>query len=101
MTKEVHIHIPEQPIAEICQRYGVVRLSLFGSVLRDDFSPTSDIDILVEFPENQTPSLFELGGLLMDLQALISRPIDLKTPAFLSDRFRDQVLREVRTVYAA
>jgi len=95
------LSIPEDRLAEICRRHGVRRLALFGSVLREDFSPQSDIDILVEFPEGETPSLLDLGGLLMELRGLLGREVDLKTPRFLSRHFRDRVVRESRTLYAA
>lgn len=91
----------EASIIDFCRRHGIARLSLFGSVLRDDFGPDSDIDVLVEFPEGQTPSLLELGGMLMELRRIFGREVDLKTPGFLSRHFRDQVVREARTLYAA
>lgn len=95
------LSISEDRLAEICRRHGVARLALFGSVLREDFSPESDVDVLVEFPPGGTPSLLELGGLLMELRDLLGREVDLKTPAFLSRHFRDRVVREARTLYAA
>ena len=95
------LSIPEGRLAELCRKHGVMRLALFGSVLREDFSPESDIDVLVEFPSGETPSLLELGGLLMELKELLGREVDLKTPAFLSPHFRDRVVREARTLYAA
>jgi predicted nucleotidyltransferase len=93
--------IPEDRINEFCRRHGVQRLSLFGSALRDDFGPNSDVDVLVEFPPGQSPSLLDLGGMLMELREILGRDVDLKTPGFLSRRFRDRVLREARTLYAA
>lgn len=88
-------------IDALCRRYKVARLSLFGSVLREDFSPASDIDVLAEFPPGATPSLLELGGMLMELQGILGRRVDLKTPGFISRAFRDEVVRESRTLYAA
>ncbi|MEZ6233518.1 MAG: nucleotidyltransferase family protein [Phycisphaerales bacterium] len=93
--------IPAEAIADFCRRHNIARLALFGSVLRDDFGPDSDIDVLVEFPEGQTPSLLDLGGMLMELRRIFGRDVDLKTPGFLSRHFRDQVVREARTLYAA
>ncbi len=95
------LDIPEDKIADFCRRHGVARLALFGSVLRDDFGPDSDVDILVEFPPGQTPSLLDLGGMLMELRRILGRSVDLKTPGFLSRYFREQVVRDARTVYAA
>ena len=95
------INIPDEALAELCQRYGVTRLSVFGSILRPDFGPASDVDILVEFPSGQTPSLLDLGGLLMELREMIGREVDLKTPGFLSPPIYQRVAREARTLYAA
>lgn len=88
-------------LADFCQRHGIARLSLFGSVLRDDFGPDSDVDVLVEFPPGQTPSLLDLGGVLMELRRMFGREVDLKTPGFLSRHFRDQVVREAKALCAA
>ncbi|HRQ71899.1 MAG TPA: nucleotidyltransferase family protein [Phycisphaerales bacterium] len=95
------LNIPDDSLAEVCRRHGVSRLALFGSVLRDDFGPESDVDVLVEFPPGQTPSLLDLGGLLMELRAIFGRDVDLKTPGFLSRYFRERVVSEARTIYAA
>lgn len=96
-----NVHIPEDQLTEFCKRHRVQRLSLFGSILREDFGPSSDIDVLVEFAPGQTPSLLDLGGMLMELREMLGREVDLKTPGFLSPRFRDHVVRESRTLYAA
>jgi hypothetical protein len=95
------IQFPEQPLAEFCRRHGVTRLSLFGSILRDDFRPDSDIDVLVEFAPGSSYSLLDLGGMLMELREMLGREVDLKTPSFLSPRFREQVTQEARVLYAA
>lgn len=95
------VTIPEDRIAVLCRRYKVARLSLFGSILREDFGPNSDIDFLVEFEPESRASLFELGGMLMELRALLGREIDLRTPMDLSQYFRNDVLNEARTHYAA
>lgn len=93
--------IAQDAIAKVCRRHGVARLAIFGSALRDDFSPASDVDVLVEFPAGTTPSVLELGGLLMELRSVLGREVDLKTPGFISPRFRDEVIREAHTLYAA
>lgn len=98
---EPHITIPAEQIAEFCRKHGVKRLSLFGSVVNGNFNANSDIDVLVEFPTGQTPSLLDLGGMLMELQHIFGREVDLKTPGFLSPHFRDKVVRDSRTLYAA
>jgi predicted nucleotidyltransferase len=84
-----------------CRRHHIRRLALFGSVLREDFGPNSDIDVLVEFEPGHTPGLAfirmerELSGLFG------GRPVDLVTPRFLNHRIRDRVLAEAQTQYAA
>ena len=95
-----NINFDTEKLAEFCRKHGIRRLSFFGSILRDDFRPDSDIDILVEF-SGATPSLLDLGGMQVEISALLGREIDLKTPGFLSRHFRDQVLREAKTAYAA
>jgi predicted nucleotidyltransferase len=90
-----------EALATFCQRHGVKRLALFGSVLRDDFGPDSDIDVLVEFLPGVRYSLLDLGGMYMELRDLFGREVDLKTPLDLSKYFRDDVVRTARTLYAA
>ena len=87
------IDLDHERIAEFCRRHGIIRLSLFGSVLREDFGPESDIDVLVEFPA-ATPSLLELGGMQQELSAVFGRTVDLKTWGFLSDSIRRRVATE-------
>lgn len=87
-------------IADFCRRHQVVRLSLFGSILRDDFRPDSDIDILVEFAD-ASPSLLELGGMQMELTQMLGRFVDLKTWGFMSQGVRAQVEKEREVQYAA
>lgn len=100
MSHGVSLAIPSDQLAALCRRFHVRRLSLFGSVLRDDFGPDSDIDILVEFEPGRTPGLgfFRLEA---DLSALLGRRLDLNTKASLSRHFRDRVLFEARDVYVA
>jgi len=88
-------------ITRFCERHRVKRLSVFGSILREDFGPESDVDILVEFLPGVAYSLFDLGGMLMELRELVGRAVDLKTSGFLSPQFRGQVIAEFRTLYAA
>ena len=99
--KHARIDIPHDRIGAFCRRHGVSRLSLFGSALREDFGPGSDVDILVEFPQGQTPSLLDLGGMLLELQEILGYEVDLKTPGFLSEHIRRRVQREAQTLYAA
>ena len=88
-------------IADFCQRHHIRRLSLFGSVLRDDFRPDSDVDVLVEFEPGATPGLFKYAGMEMELSEHFGRKVDLLTAGFLSPYFREQVLREARPIHVA
>ena len=88
-------------IAAFCRRHGVARLSLFGSILREDFGPDSDIDVLVEFLSETHVSLFELGGMLVELSEMFGRQVDLKTPGFIEERILRRVRREAEVQYAA
>ena len=95
------IHAPITEIADFCRRHAITRLSLFGSVLREDFSPSSDIDVLVEFLPGKAPGFIAFAGLLLELSKILGRTVDLKTPADLSGYFREEVLREARLLHAA
>ena len=90
-----------QKIADFCRRHGISRLSLFGSILRDDFRPDSDVDVLVEFPPTARVSLFDLGGMLVELSEMLGRQVDLKTPGFIDDRILAQVRRHEKVLHAA
>lgn len=94
------IDIPKDQIAAFCRKHKIRRLSLFGSILRDDFGPDSDIDVLVEFEPGATPG-FAFFGIQEELAQMLGRKVDLNTPGFLSDYFRDEVLREAEVQYVA
>lgn len=99
---ELHgVHFPEQAIAAFCARHGVRRLSLFGSILRPDFTPESDVDMLVEFDPGKTPGMIGFGAMILERQQLIGRAVDLRTPNDLSPYFRPAVLKEARPLHAA
>ena len=98
---EVRISIPKDKIADFCKQNQVRRLSLFGSILREDFGPDSDIDILVEFEPGTRMGLIRLSGLEIELGKIIGRKVDLNTPGFLSKHFRDQILAEADVQYDA
>jgi hypothetical protein len=96
-----HIVVPRDEIAEFCQRNHIRRLHLFGSALRDDFRPDSDVDVLVEFEPGHVPGFFRLFDMEMELSALFSgRKVDLRTPQDLSRYFRDEVLATAELHYA-
>ena len=98
---EARISIPKDRIAEFCVRNRVRRLSLFGSVLREDFGPDSDVDILVEFEPGTRVGLIRLSGLEIELGNIVGRKVDLNTPGFLSKYYRDQILTEADVQYDA
>lgn len=93
------IEIPKAEIEAFSRRHRIRRLSLFGSVLRDDFTPESDVDVLVEFEPGTRVGLIGFAGMEIELSHLLKRKVDLNTPGFLSPYFRDEVLREAEAVY--
>jgi predicted nucleotidyltransferase len=89
-------------LAAYCQAHGIRRLAIFGSALRDDFGPESDVDVLVEFEPDRIPTLFDIAGMEQELSALFGgRKVDLRTPGDLSRYFRRQVMEEAEVQYAA
>lgn len=81
-----------EAILQLAARYGASNVRVFGSVARGDFSESSDIDFLVDLEPGR--SLFDLGGLLMDLQDLLGRNVDVGTTKMLKEAIREQVLKE-------
>ncbi len=92
--------LPHDRIAEFCRRNGIRRLAVFGSALRDDFTPQSDLDVLVELEPHARTGLafFRMQNELSDL---LRRTVDLNTPDCLSRYFRDEVLAEAKNLYVA
>jgi uncharacterized protein len=96
-----HISIDRETLAEFCRKHYIKRLAIFGSALRDDFRPDSDVDVLVEFQAGHVPGLDfvtierELSGLLQ------GRRVDMVTPKFLSPRLRGQILASAEPLYVA
>ncbi len=93
-----NVILPEDKIAEFCRRHHIRKLSLFGSVLRDDFRPDSDIDVLVDF-EPGTKVGLNFFGMELELSEILGRKVDLHTAGFLSPYFRDEVLTEAEVQY--
>ncbi|HEY8751729.1 MAG TPA: nucleotidyltransferase family protein [Tepidisphaeraceae bacterium] len=91
------IEIPREGVAAFCRRHHIRRFALFGSILREDFRPDSDIDVLVEFEEGHIPG-FAFFELERELSELLGRRVDLNTPGFLSPHFRDQMQVEEQHV---
>ena len=95
------INVPEAEIADFWSRNGIRRLALFGSVLTDRFSDSSDIDILVEFRPKERVGFFRLAEMEAELSRILGgRKVDLRTPMDLSRRFRNDVLGTAVPVYA-
>lgn len=100
--KVKNIDVPIEKIANLCQNWHIYKLSLFGSFLRDDFTPESDIDILVEFEPGFTPGFFKLYQIEEELSNLFDHHrIDLVTSKFLNHRIRDRILAEAEVCYVA
>lgn len=97
MIVELPIVIDEQKLT-FCRDRGIKRLSVFGSVLREDFTPLSDLDVLVEFLPGRTPGL-AFFGYADQLAKLIGRKVDLNTPGFLNKHFRNDILNHAITLY--
>jgi len=93
------IAIPQAEISDFCQRHHIRKLSLFSSVLRDDFSADSDIDVLVEFEDEHIPNFLRFVEMQTELQGLLGRDVDLHTPQSLSKYFRRKVLNQAQVVY--
>ena len=92
------VEIPKERIAEFCRRYRIRRLALFGSILRDDFRPESDVDVLVEF-EPGTKVGLRFFAIERELSELLGRKVDLNTPGFLGKYYREEVLKEAEVQY--
>jgi len=98
----LQIELPDrQKISEFCIRHHIQKLSIFGSALREDFGPESDIDILVEFEEGSVPGLLALVKMEEELSRLFGRTVDIRTPGDLSRYFRNEVLERAEVQYVA
>lgn len=96
------LDIPNEKIAEFCRRWQITEFALFGSVLRDDFRPESDIDVLVTFAPDSAWSLFDLADMQEQLKAILGREVDMVERAGLRNPFRRrEILRTLKIVYAA
>ena len=97
------IAVDRERIAEFCRRHHIRRLSFFGSVLRDDFGPDSDVDVLVEFEPGQEPGLIRLAGMEFELADILGteREVELRTPEDLSQYFVKDVVAQAELLYAA
>ncbi|MCY3768998.1 MAG: nucleotidyltransferase family protein [Gammaproteobacteria bacterium] len=94
------VFIPKTELSEFCQAHGVARFAIFGSALREDFSPASDIDVLVEFIPGRTPGLLGMADMEIQLSALFGgRKVDIQTPEDLSRYFRQEIIESAEVQY--
>jgi len=99
--KRKNIVVSKGRIADFCRRHHIRKLALFGSVLRDDFRPDSDVDVLVEFEVGHVPGFFRLFDMEEELSSIFGgRKVDLRTPQDLSRYFRDEVIAQAEVHYA-
>ncbi len=101
MAYRIEQHISKNKLAEFCRKHHIRKLSLFGSALRGDLRPKSDIDLLVEFDPGHVPGLITLSGMEIELTEMFGRKVDLRTPQELSRYFRDQVVNAAEVQYDA
>jgi hypothetical protein len=94
------IEVPREEIAAFCRRHHICKLAFFGSVLRNDFTPESDVDVLVEFEPGHTPGL-AFFAMQRELSEMLGRKADLNTAQDLSPYFRQEVLDEAEILYVA
>lgn len=95
------MEISDEQLKQFCKRHHIQKLSLFGSILREDFSPASDVDVLVEFEAGHVPGFFALAGMETELSGILGRKVDLNTPGFFSGPLRKRVLAQAEVQYAA
>jgi uncharacterized protein len=97
-VRERNIRLPVEQLAVFCRRNPIARLSLFGSALREDFSDKSDVDLLVELLPPGV-GLIKFLGMQYELEDMIGRKVDLRTPNEFRERIRERILREAETLY--
>jgi len=99
MNQTVHIHVLPEQVAEFCQRHHIRKLALFGSVLRSDFRPDSDIDVLVEYEPSARITYLDMANQEMELSRPFGRRVDLREPEELSHYFRQKVVDSAEVIY--
>ncbi len=92
--------VPQKELEQFCKKYHIKSLSFFGSVLRKDFKPESDIDVLVEFHLGYKIGLLKMGRIENELSEMFGRKVDLRTAGDLSRYFRQDVLKSAEVQYA-
>ncbi len=101
MAYSLEQKIPRDKLADFCKRNHIERLSVFGSCVRGELQPDSDIDILVKFEQDLTPGLFTIVKMEMELTEMLGRKVDMRTAEDLSRYFRDEVVRNAELQYPA
>ena len=100
--RKVGLSISQNEIREFCQRWGIVEFSLFGSVLREDFHPDSDVDVLVTFAPDAQVSLLDMVKMQLELKAIFGREVDLVEKASLQNPYRRrEILKTAERIYAS
>jgi predicted nucleotidyltransferase len=99
MAYSLEQKMPKDKLVEFCRRNYIRKLSLFGSAVKGQLRPDSDIDILVEFEDGHTPGLFSIVRMEMELGEVLGRKVDLRTPEDLSQYFRDEVVKNAKLQY--
>ncbi len=99
--KDLKIKYSLERLEQFCQKYGVRQLSLFGSVLREDYKSSSDIDVLVQFVPGTRISFLTLGKMRRELEAIFERPVDLVPQDGLKPLIREEILSSAQVVYAS
>ena len=97
----LHIQVNKDQIADFCSRHYIRKFAFFGSVLRDDFRPESDVDVLIEFDPAHIPGLITLMEMQLEFSDMIGREADFRAPGDLHRSFRDEVVAQAEVMYAA
>lgn len=99
--KQKNIDMSKEEIAEFCKRHHIRRLALFGSVLDERFTAESDVDVLVEFEPGVKVGMIRLSGIEHELSRIIGRRVDMNTPGFISEYFREDIMAQAENHYVA
>jgi predicted nucleotidyltransferase len=97
--REGRINLTKKQIADFCKKNHIKKFAFFGSILRDDFQPDSDVDVLVTFDRSVLITFLDIAGMEMELSEIVGKKVDLLTPGGLSQYFRDQVIAEAEVQY--
>jgi predicted nucleotidyltransferase len=100
MKRRKNLKIPKDKIAEFCVKNHIKKLAVFGSAIRDDFTPQSDVDVLVEFQSGHVPGFIKLAGMEIELSEIVGHKVDMRTAEDLSPYFRKEVVQSAEIQYA-